>query len=357
MKTRTLVIILIGLSRAAGAAEEYREFYTGIRGLGMGGAQVAAVNDETALIVNPAALGKLRNVYGTILDPEVDITNQFYNLYQSKPFSQLFDLTEIAPVVQTTKNTYYHANAQLFPSLVAKNFGIGVFGKYLLDARTDATGRYLTSYYRNDIAAVIGLNLRLFDGRVKIGANAKWISRIEMTTTSLDLNTNPNLTLASRGQEGAGLSTDVGLILTAPWKFLPTLTGVLRNVGGTNFEQARGLRPLGNNNVAPTAEVQDLDVGIGLFPIHSTSSRSSFVLEYRGVMTAQNETDPTRRYHAGYEFNLYDIVFLRVGYNQKYWTAGLELSSEKIQFQFATYGEDVPTGEDRRYVGKLAIRF
>ena len=74
-------------------------------------------------------------------------------------------------------------------------------------------------------------------------------------------------------------------------------------------------------------------------------------------MTAQNETDPTRRYHAGYEFNLYDIVFLRMGYNQKYWTAGLELSSEKIQFQFATYGEDVPTGEDRRYVGKLAIRF
>jgi hypothetical protein len=47
--------------------------------------------------------------------------------------------------------------------------------------------------------------------------------------------------------------------------------------------------------------------------------------------------------------------------NQRYWTAGLELASERFQLQFASYGEDIgPSGapkEDRRWVGKMAIRF
>ena len=44
-------------------ARERRSFYEGVRGRGMGGAQIATVNDETALLVNPAGLGKLRDFY------------------------------------------------------------------------------------------------------------------------------------------------------------------------------------------------------------------------------------------------------------------------------------------------------
>ena len=65
--------------------------------------------------------------------------------------------------------------------------------------------------------------------------------------------------------------------------------------------------------------------------------------------------------HAGMEFNFGDVFFMRAGYNQRYWTAGLELASEHFQYQLASYGEEVGTKdtpkEDRRYVFKFAFRF
>jgi len=46
--------------------------------------------------------------------------------------------------------------------------------------------------------------------------------------------------------------------------------------------------------------------------------------------------------------------------NQNYLTYGLELASEKMSWQFASYGEEVGTSttkqEDRRYVFKVSLR-
>ena len=43
-------------------AQERMEYYKGVRALGMGGVTVPTVNDETALIQNPAALGKVKKL-------------------------------------------------------------------------------------------------------------------------------------------------------------------------------------------------------------------------------------------------------------------------------------------------------
>ena len=68
-----------------------------------------------------------------------------------------------------------------------------------------------------------------------------------------------------------------------------------------------------------------------------------------------------RRYHAGIEFNFADAVFLRGGYNQRYWTYGLEFSMGNYQFQAASYGEEVGTvdapKEERHYNLKFSYRF
>src|SRR5262245_48475072 len=65
-----LILAALTLPAASYASEKF-EFYTGARMLGMGGAAVAAVNDETAIFTNPAALGKLRDVFITVVDPEI----------------------------------------------------------------------------------------------------------------------------------------------------------------------------------------------------------------------------------------------------------------------------------------------
>lgn len=338
-------------------ARELHPFYEGVRGLGMGGAQIATVNDETALLINPAALGKLRDFYGTIFDPELDVSNNLNSMNQSSSITQPFSIASIKDTVAASPETYYHAKFQLFPSMVAKNFGIGIYTNYLLDTEMNAAGTSMDTYYRNDLALALGYNFRFFDGRVKLGFNAKLINRIEVDNQTLD--PNGPLDLKTIGSEGTGLSTDVGLMLTAPWSMLPTISAVLHDVGNTTFDKADGVRLSANSR--PNMVPQDVDVAMAIFPIHSNRVRSSWTVEYRGLLTSSQVDDKSKLIHGGVEFNFSDIFFVRAGYNQRYYTAGLELASEKLQFQLATYGEEIGTGtvtrEDRRTVFKFSYRF
>lgn len=350
-----LVGVLFGSPEAL--SRERRSFYSGVRCLGMGGACIAVANDETALLVNPAALGKLRDFYGTMFDPELEFGYQTQGFYADQNFSNPYSLEDVVGALDRKRSAYYHAKAQVFPSFVGRNFGIGLYGNYILDAEMSGDGTTIDAFYRNDLAFVLGFNFRLFDGRVKLGFNTKLISRIEADNASLSA-TGP-LSYDSIASEGVGLSTDVGLILVAPWKYLPTLSAVVRDVGGTSFDQASGVRL--STATRPNLIKQDVDVAAAIFPIHTNFVRSSWTVEYRGLLTSQDEPDKAKLIHGGMEFNFGDVFFLRAGYNQRYWTAGLELSSERFQWQVASYGEEVGTDEtpkeDRRYTFKFAYRF
>lgn len=344
-------------------AAELREFYNGVRGLGMGDSSVAVVNDETALILNPAALGKLRDFYGTILDPELDMGQKAINMYNAKAYTQPFTLSNVVPAATAVPGDYYHARGQIFPSFVAKNFGIGILQKYNMDLLSDATGTNVETFYRDDLAILLGYNFRFFDGRIKLGFTGKVISRVEINESALPANGPLDLpTLGTNGiaKEGVGMGADVGLILTAPWTFLPTLSAVVHDVGNTTFDKMPGTR-LSTSTARPAMAVQDVDVGVALFPIHKKNIRSSWTLEYRNLLTASSQDDKAKLIHGGLEFNFGDVFFLRAGYNQRYFTGGFELSSERFQFQIATYGEEIGTAtaptEDRRYTFKLSFRF
>lgn len=337
-------------------AREVREFYQGARAAGMGGAGIAVVNDETALLVNPAGLGKLRDVYGTILDPEFEGSDNWSELYRSNPFTNLFSPDKVSPALQDNLTTPYHAKATLFPSFVVQNFGIGILGRYTLDARVDETGTEQETFYQDDLAILLGFNLRLWGGRIKLGVTGKFLSRIEVDQT---LPVTGPLDVDSNATEGAAIGADVGLILTAPWVWLPTLAVVVHDVGGTKFNAGAGLRKstLGR----PNQILQDYDVALALFPIHSNDSRSSFTVEYQKLQEAQLASDKMRYAHVGYEYNYGDVLFLRAGMNQRYWTAGAEIASENTQLQFAYYGEDVGSDgkseEQRRWVMKFVFRY
>lgn len=354
----SLIQITVFLSLLQDAnAQERRSFYSGARCQGMGGACLAVTNDETALLVNPAALGKLRDFYGTLFDPELEFGYNTYGMYTEQSFSNPFTLEDVVGALDKKRSSYYHAKAQVFPSFVARNFGIGLYGNYLLDAEMSGDGSTINTYYRNDLAFVLGFNFRFLDGRMKLGFNTKLISRIEVSDPVLSA-TGP-LDYSTIASEGVGLSTDVALMLTAPWTFLPTVTAVLRDVGDTKFDSASGVRL--SSATRPNLVKQDLDIAAALFPIHTNNVRSSWTVEYRGLLTSADEPDKAKLLHAGLEMNFGDVFFLRGGYNQRYWTAGFELASERFQWQLASYGEEVGTAdtpkEDRRYTFKFAFRF
>lgn len=356
MKAVFLLSILLVCGRAALAQERY-EFYNGIRQMGMGGASVATVNDETAMLANPAGLGKLRDYFITIIDPEVEVgadteTVARYDVLKMTDPQQALNKCNVNP------NKHLHARAQIFPSVVVPNFGIGLFGKYVVDGQVDSVANKFDYEYINDYALVMGLNFRFFNGIIKIGSNARIVNRTEVHNSTIDP-TSTTLTLKSLASSGIGVGSDSGLIITLPVTWLPTIAAVYRDVGRTAYTLRDGM--FMTTATKPVSTAGSADVAMSISPIVGKRVRSTWTIEYQDVITAGKETDHMRRAHAGVEFNFADAVFVRGGMNQRYWTAGLELSMMNYQFQAASYGEDIGVPgtpkEDRRYEVKFAFRF
>ena len=343
-------------------AGERFEFYNGIRPLGMGNTSTASVNDETALLINPAGLGKLRDFFGTIFDPEIDIGSSAMNIYRAKSFTNPVSVSQVMPAVILAPGEYYYSRIQVFPSFVAKNCGIGIFAKNELAAMVDPTTNLASLFYRDDLAVLLGYNFRFWDGRIKLGFTGKIISRTEVDESAIDptlASDIPTLVANNYAKHGLGIGGDVGLLMTAPWQNLPTIGIVAHDVGNTVYDKSYFTRLATANH--PNVTLQDLDAGISFQIIHQPNIRSLWTIDYKGILTAKDEPDKTKLYHFGFELNFGDVFFMRAGYNQRYFTGGLELSSERFQFQVATYGEEVGTlaspKEDRRNVAKFTFRF
>lgn len=361
MKLIWFLVLLSSLFSSLASAAERFDFYNGIRPLGMGNASVSSVNDETALITNPAGLGRLRNMFGTIIDPELDFSATAINTYRAKSFSNPTSITQVVPAVAAAPGDYFYSRAQIFPSFVAKNFGIGLLMKNEL-ATMASSATSASVFYRDDMALLLGYNFRFWDGRIKLGFSGKLISRTEVNETAIDPTGSldmASLAAANQAKHGLGIGTDVGLMMTAPWDNLPTLALVARDLGNTTFDKTYFSRL--STGQRPATATQDVDAGFSFQIIHKPNIRSLWSFDYHGLLTAKDEDDKNKLYHFGVEVNFGDVFFCRAGYNQRYWTAGFELASERFQFQLASYGEEIGTAaapqEDRRNVAKITFRF
>jgi hypothetical protein len=355
--TRCVAFILIFSPLCSYANYEWFEFYNNTRSQSMGGASIAVTSDETSLYRNPANLGSVRDYYGTLLDPEFEGSSNFVQQVSSNSTGKAFEISEIMSVLGANLGTYYHAKTQLTPSILMRNFGIGLIYRNEVSAVMNSLGTDLDVKYQNDIGAVLGVNFRLFDGRIKIGGSAKAFSRIELVNAALPVSGPTDL--GTIGSEGTAYSFDAGLLIQAPWTYIPTLGVVVRDVGATKFDKHDGLRL--STATRPATVAQSVDAAIALFPIHGNQVRSVWTFEYSDITNSRNDTDNAKRIHAGIEINTRDIFFVRLGYNQRYWTAGFEIAAERFQWQVGSYGEEVGTEaspkEDRRLSTKFSLRF
>lgn len=343
-------------SPRAYAGERY-EFYNGIRSMGMGGAIVAISNDETALISNPAGLGRLRDFFITIADPELEMGSETTDIIKYDVL-KVADPQLVLDKCNLKQDKHMHVRGQVFPSVVVPNFGIGVFGKVVSDAEVDSETSKFTYNYTNDYAVVAGLNFRIWDGIIKIGGNARLVNRTTVRRDDIDAD-ETTLKLKDLASSGMGIGSDAGIIITAPVVGLPAIAAVYRDVGDTSYKMRDGM--FMNTTDKPDHTRGTLDAAFSVQPILGKVYRSTFTAELVDTMNVDKEKDIMRRIHAGAEINFADTFFIRAGLNQRYWTAGFELSVFNYQFQVASYGEDIGPDEspreDRRYEAKFAFRF
>ncbi len=344
---------------AASRSGEIDDFYTGVRMLGMGGVYVNTVNDETALLTNPAGLGKLRDYTFTVADPELHGAFANTEIVNVSNFMEALSIQGLLDRLKQNRGQNWHSKAQLFPSFVAPNFGVGLLVKNQMNGLVDPAATKFQLDYVSDWALALGYNFRMFGGVLKLGLSGRLVNRMEIKG-DLDPNST-GLTVSSIGKEGVGLAADTGFVLTAPVAALPAIGLSVRDVGNTAYNFREGI--FNATTGRPRDTEQRVDLAVSIQPILGNRARSTVAFEYHGVTTplVESDEDLMKRAHVGAEINFADFAFIRMGANQGYWTAGLEFATEKFQLQVASYGEEIgqPNGrrEDRRWVGKFAVRF
>jgi len=354
------VIAAFAVALAAGSdayAWQTFDFYSGVRQAGMGGAYVGVVNDEGAILQNPAALGKIRDVTFNLVNPQVQGSFKATDSFNINNYASAVDPQSILDALNKVKGTPYSVRGNIFPSIIMPNFGAGVYANTRYDAIVDSTGTDFKFDYVSDVAGAIGYSLRFFGGVVKLGFNGRVVDRTEISQT-LPANST-GLSLASLKRSGMGLGSDIGMIVTMPTAWLPSIAAVVHDVGGTSFGLGNGM--FGSTTYRPADVKTKVNVAISAFPIVSKRSRLTLTVEARDVVTLGEESDALKRYRLGTELNVADFFFLRAGVHQRYWTAGIEFATPYFQLQGASYGEEVGTSsgniEDRRWVGAFSIRF
>lgn len=353
MKRISYLLISLLLVMPAAEAREWFEFYNNARTNAMGGTKIAVTSDDTSVFRNPANLGSFRGAYATGLDPELEVSESFLSAFGTTTT----DVAKVKDLLLLNRDKHYHSKLQLTPSVSMRNFGFGLIYKNEISAIMNTAGTTMDTMYRSDLGAVLGFNYSFFDGRIKFGLSGRMINRIEVDNVVLD--PTASLDLATIGAEGTGFGGDVGIILQAPVIYLPTLAVVAHDLGGSKFTSSSGMRLTTANR--PQEVKQSVDVGISIQPIHDKGARSVFSIEYSDITDSRLEAFQAKRIHAGFEYGWNDIFYVRAGINQNYWTAGLEIASERVSWQITTYGEEVGTvtssREDRRYNTRIAVRF
>ncbi len=337
---------------------EFIESYNNTRSLGMGGAMIGLTSDETSLYRNPANLGSIRGYFGTALDPELEGSANYTDVNSISNVTRSTDLEAVGPVMSLNPDMYYHSRFQATPNITMRNYGIGLIYRSELSVHS-ASGSALTmdTQYYNDLGFIVGANESFFGGVLKLGFSVKAINRIEVVSSTLT--TSGTLGLNNIGSEGSGISYTAGLMVQIPVAYIPTLSLVIHDVGDTQFNFKDGVRL--RTASQPATVKQTVDAAFSLFPIHSSQVRSTFTVEYRDLQNVHLDTSTSKRLHVGMEFNIRDILFVRGGLNQGFWTAGVEVNSEKYTWQISTYGEDVgaidQSKEERRYASRFVLRF
>ncbi len=340
-------------------ASEIYEAYTGARELAMGGAYVNTVNDETSLELNPAGLGKLRSKIITLVDPELEIGSKDQQIFAGGSYTGMLDPDTVYQNDKAAPSQHFHLKAQLFPSVVLPDFGFGLHVMRRIDGDTDAAGTNFHMDYTQDIDAVLGINFKFFGGVLKIGVVGRYVDHSVITKDFVIASTT-SISVPNSGTEGTGLGVNVGGIISIPVEYLPSIGFTVHDFGNTSYNLTSGSFYQGVSG-RPSDTIQTVDAGLAFFPIVGSHTRTTFTAELHDVTTLGQETSLLRRAHAGAEVNIGDLLFLRAGLNQSYYTAGIEFASERMQFQVTSYGEDIGTStaarEDRRYLGKFAFRF
>jgi hypothetical protein len=266
---------------------------------------VSDVGDS--LFINPAGLGELRTKRIEPINIGMGLNYGLLSNFGLGVF-QFFSLPSFAASLQGTQSMSF----SVYPNFGFRFSVFTVAFGGLLQGRLQGT-RLETGEVRNrtryELAPTLGLGVRIAGGILRLGYSVAWVNRVDGTVDSAA----PGAWTDGLSQ-GSALSHNAAVALTMPWKTLPSLSFVIRNLLGTQYGSIPlHILPLASGNQAePGVEPMSMDVGFSIQPKFGRGTFLRLGLAYRDLTNA-SQTSLQNHFSLGGEFTFRDRVSFRLG--------------------------------------------
>ncbi len=349
MKYLFLVFILIFSAKLHAGA--FQEMYTSVRALGMGNAYTAVVNDSDSMFYNPAGLSRVEGINWNFLDPQIGL-NGLTALEKAQAFAD--SGTDLSAFLNELYGTNIWVHAGVKSIITLPNVGFGVFGAADVDLNlSNPAFPNLNLNYVYDYGITAGFAFPIVPKFLNMGIAGRRTTRtgarIPLGVSTIG-ELDPETIQDSLNNVGNAFALDLGLNLTLPGLFEPTLSFVWQDVGVTNFVLDKG-------SEAPPSDRDEMILGFGMvidLPLLTITPAIDYkYMNREGVQFA-------KKFHLGVEldFPMFDI---RAGFNQGYYSLGVGVNALLFRVDAATYGVELGEYpgqlEDRRYIIQITFEF
>lgn len=351
---------LLGLLclKAFGINEVF-DLYNSPECLAKGNACTAAISGYASNYYNPAALSltpkKKSEINLVVLEGNLGF-GALENI--SKNFST--GLYQLIPKFEANIGNYHFSSFITMPSITFRNFSFSILYNNQIAAVTiNKDQPQLDVDARQDLVPTIGYSQQFAGNLLKLGITAKAVFRnqIKGLYDHLEIDAEDEATFNARGKEGMGIGADIGMLLTLPHRYLPTIGVSIQDLVATSFSQMTLFNSAATQ--APEDIPQSIHLGFSLNPTLSREWKTTFSFDYRHL---ENSTiDLTKHLHFGLELNNQKSLMFWLGLNQMYLTAGAGLRVKGGNLEVGTYAKEIGTSnaslEDRRGFFRYTISF
>jgi hypothetical protein len=330
--------------------------YTSARGAAMGDAFLPLADDASALFYNPADITKVRKTGLELMNLSIYGDPGYFSGMSATNFFKIPSLSSYQSVLASNPGQMAGVGASFLPAFFTRGFGFGLLTQTQLSATVNPGGAI---HYRSlyQLIPTAGFGIRLAEGIVRLGYSIQFVNEalgdVTVPSGTSPLGYNRGLS------QGSALSHQLGATLTMPWTYLPALSIVARNVGGTHYNSTSLIQFSPNPTGAPPTDPMSLDASLSCQNKLGYGSYFNFVGELRDF-TDESGISILGRAAIGTEYSFRDQFFLRAGWGSGYPSAGIGLRQGKGELSLTWYSEELGQSyhslRDQRYMVQYTVK-
>lgn len=336
-----LVVGLVAVPRSAFATGADRipgSRYVSGRGAALGDAYLGLADTVAdSLFYNPAGLGRVQGATFEPLNIQLQANDKLQSNFGTE-FYKFQSLQSYQATLLRHPSTNPGGGYAVLPAIGFHGLGVGALYQSRLMAETDGTRiRYRTTY---QFIPSAGYGLRLASGVLRIGYAIQWVNQASGDVSVL-ANSSPMAWNQGIAQ-GKGFSHNLGMALSLPYLYQPTVNVVARNIGGLHLSGS----PMVVSANSPSGSIPDekmsIDSSLGFLTKISAGWSLSTQFAYRDA-TNSSGAAMLSHFATGLEFTASDRFFVRLGYGSQFPSAGLGIRTSRSEVNFAWFSEDLGT--------------